>query len=167
MEERMKRELDNYITGHWGEDQVQEHEMRQTWEEMVEEFSRMNGYPQPSEPAIIGIDPAIIALRLHLMLEELGELSRAMNERDIVKFSDSVCDMLYVVIGTGIAAGIGPILDELFREVHRSNMTKDPHTMPGHRGAIKGERYEPPDLGPIIDDYADAIKKINSVVDND
>ena len=165
MEERMKRELDNYITGHWGEDQVQEHEMRQTWEDAVTEFNTKNSYPPPTKPSHPAIE--VRELRLRLMLEELGELACAMHEKKLVEVADSLVDLLYVVIGTAVDYGFAPILDEMFREVQRSNMSKDfLEQGDGRKGGIKGERYFKPDLGSIIDDYADAIKKINFTVDN-
>lgn len=123
------------------------------WPFMVEEFMVMNKHPVPSKPGMINLTPAIQSIRLHLMIEELGELSRAMNEGDIVKFADSITDLLYVVIGTGAAAGLGPILDDLFEEVHKSNMTKTPSNIPGHRGALKGPGFQPPNLAYIISRY--------------
>lgn len=133
-----------------------------SWADMVEEFNRSNGYPPLKKPSILELSNDEAFLRLHLMCEELGELSRAMNERELIKFADSITDLLYVVVGTAVATGLGPILEDLFEEVHRSNMTK---TFParlgqGHRGALKGPGFESPDLASIIDGYTDALKSI-------
>jgi predicted HAD superfamily Cof-like phosphohydrolase len=130
------------------------------WEDLVAEFMTKNGYP-PSEHPTAWLTPNVVALRLHLIMEESGELSRALNDKDLYKLADSVADLLYVVVGTAVAAGLGPILDDLFREVHRSNMTKDLGGKDGHRGAIKGPQYTPPDLTSIIDGYIDALKSID------
>jgi len=129
------------------------------WSRQVTEFNTANGYPPPLKPHL-PLAPSVSALRLHLMIEELGDISRALNENDVVKLADGICDMLYVVIGTAVEAGLGPILHLLFDEVHRSNMTKDlgpKHE--GHRGAVKGSRFEPPQLGPIVVRYLESLRE--------
>lgn len=89
----------------------------------------------------IGLD------RAHLIAEELGEMTKAWSGRDVVGIADGLADLLYVVLGTAVAAGIdiGPIL----AEVHRSNMTKDPAN-----GVVlhphKGPTYSPPNLVPLL-----------------
>ncbi len=64
-----------------------------------------------------------------------------------VNLADAIADSLYVIFGTCIAYGI-PI-DEIFNEVHRSNMTKS--TKKNEYGkTIKGKDYVKPNLEPII-----------------
>lgn len=61
-------------------------------------------------------------LRWKLCTEESKELGDAEN---LVSYTDAVVDLLYVTIGSAIAAGIGPdTLSKAWDEVHRSNMTK-------------------------------------------
>jgi predicted HAD superfamily Cof-like phosphohydrolase len=91
-------------------------------------------------------------LRLGLIQEEFNELKDAFNENDLIEVADACADILYVVLGLTISYGI-PI-DEVFAEVHRSNMSKlDENGNPVIREdgkVIKGKFYSPPDLAPIL-----------------
>jgi predicted HAD superfamily Cof-like phosphohydrolase len=86
------------------------------------------------------------------MTEELQELLDAMHSEDAVAIADGLADLLYVVFGTAVAYGIP--MDEVFVEVHRSNMTKlDPDGQPivGEGGKrLKGPGYVPPNIQPLI-----------------
>lgn len=91
-------------------------------------------------------------LRLELIAEELDELSDAVAERDMIQIADALTDLLYVIYGAGHAFGID--LDECFREVHDSNMSKlGPNGRPIHREdgkVMKGPGYFEPDLENIL-----------------
>tara|TARA_R100001460_G_C3533306_1_gene173752 strand:- start:639 stop:986 length:348 start_codon:yes stop_codon:yes gene_type:complete len=91
-------------------------------------------------------------LRLELIAEELDELSDAVADRDMIEIADALTDLLYVVYGAGHAFGID--LDECFREVHASNMSKlGPDGRPIHREdgkVMKGPGYFKPDLENIL-----------------
>jgi predicted HAD superfamily Cof-like phosphohydrolase len=85
-------------------------------------------------------------LRAHLIIEETGELIRAMAIGDEIEMLDAMSDLMYVVIGTAVMYDLP--LPEAFEEVHESNMTKtkmpsDPH---GERLRDKGPNYIPPNL---------------------
>jgi len=85
---------------------------------MVTEFNRKHGNKR------VTCDYNITAvLRLHLMQEELGEIAEAFFRHDRVSLADGLADLLYVVLGTADLYNIN--LQEVFREVHRSNMTKE------------------------------------------
>lgn len=92
---------------------------------------------------------SVRSLRLALICEELGELTNAVNKNDMVEIADAIADLLYVVIGIGIAYGID--MEPIFAEVHRSNMSK---FIDGYRDSngkwIKGPCYSPANLVPII-----------------
>lgn len=121
-----------------------------TWAKLVQEFNEANGYPTPLDP-LPEIRPELQILRLRLMMEELGELSKAMHEKDLINVADGITDLLYVVVGTAVEYGLGPKLDELFREVHASNMTKDFITgADGRKGGVKGASYRPPNISMIV-----------------
>lgn len=84
-----------------------------------------------------GDDPDLRTCRAHLMCEELGELLAAMAAGDEVTALDGYADLLYVVIGTGVAFD-WPLLGA-FAEAHASNMTKAPgQARPGHPGKPEG-----------------------------
>ena len=84
--------------------------------------------------------------RFHMTTQELSELEEAWLEMNKLKIADALGDLLYVVLGTAVAAGIE--LEPIFDEVQRSNMTKNPRGDGGLHP--KGENYEPPDLVPIL-----------------
>ncbi len=91
-------------------------------------------------------------LRLDLIKEELGELTEAMNNRDLLEVADALTDILYVTYGAGHALGID--LDKCFEEVQSSNMSKlDDNGKPiynEHGKVMKGPNYFKPDLSKFI-----------------
>ena len=91
-------------------------------------------------------------LRVSLIKEELDELIEAMNKKDLVEVADALTDILYVTYGAGHAFGIN--LDECFKEVQNSNMSKlDDNGKPiyNDKGKVmKGPNYFKPDLSRFI-----------------
>lgn len=92
-----------------------------------------------------GLD-SVEKLRAHLMMEELAEVLRALEDGDELALLDGLADLLYVVYGTAVSYNLP--LDEAFEEVHRSNMTKRPN---GPRCRDKGPDYEPPNLKDLLE----------------
>jgi predicted HAD superfamily Cof-like phosphohydrolase len=93
-------------------------------------------------------------LRVKLLREEFNEYLEGEANDDIVEIADALADILYIALGTAVAYGIP--LDEVFNEVHRSNMSKlDPDTgLPIYREdgkVLKGKNYSPPDIAGIIE----------------
>jgi predicted HAD superfamily Cof-like phosphohydrolase len=86
--------------------------------------------------------------RCHLMTEELAEAMTALAKSDAVLLADGLGDLKYVVDGTGVTFGIP--LDEVFAEIHRSNMTKQPRKPGAERMRDKGPKYSPPDIAKVI-----------------
>ena len=91
-------------------------------------------------------------LRIDLIKEELGELTQAMNNKDLLEVADALTDILYVTYGAGHAFGID--LDKCFEEVQNSNMSKlDDNGKPiynEHGKVMKGPNYFKPDLKKFI-----------------
>lgn len=87
-------------------------------------------------------------LRVELIEEELIELKDGLAAKDVVEVADAIGDLLYVVLGCAVSCGID--MEPIFREIHRSNMTKKG----GHKAEngkwIKPDTYEPPKLLPIL-----------------
>jgi predicted HAD superfamily Cof-like phosphohydrolase len=85
-----------------------------------------------------------------LIEEELAELRNAGEARNLVAVADALADLLYVVYGAAETYGID--LQPVFREIHRSNMSKgDPEVVRRPDGKIlKGERYSPPRVGEVM-----------------
>ena len=86
--------------------------------------------------------------RLALALEELSEWAMAHAEQDLVAAADAWADQAYVLMGDAIACGL-PV-QELFEEVHRSNMTKMCGIRTGVGKAYRGTSYEPPRIAEIL-----------------
>ncbi|OGW66596.1 MAG: hypothetical protein A3H49_08025 [Nitrospirae bacterium RIFCSPLOWO2_02_FULL_62_14] len=93
-------------------------------------------------------DEATRALRIRLIQEEFDELREALGQRDPVAVAKELADLLYVVYGTAVSCGID--MKPVFREVHRSNMSK----VGGHKRAdgkwVKPATYSPARLEPIL-----------------
>jgi predicted HAD superfamily Cof-like phosphohydrolase len=91
-------------------------------------------------------------LRKRLIYEEFHELWTALNGNDIVEIADALADLTYVVYGTAVSYGIP--LDEVFEEVHDSNMTKlgaDGKPIVRADGKVlKGPNFRPPDIESIL-----------------
>jgi len=92
-------------------------------------------------------------LRLKLITEEYNELQEAIEHEGINQVAKELTDLLYVVYGTGVAMGLD--LDETFRRVHASNMSKlgeDGKPVYNEYGKVmKGENYQPPNLTEVVD----------------
>jgi predicted HAD superfamily Cof-like phosphohydrolase len=91
-------------------------------------------------------------LRYALIKEELEELKIAMENKDLLEVADALTDILYVTYGAGHAFGIN--LDECFKEVQNSNMSKlDENGKPIYNEAgkvMKGPKYFKPDLTKFV-----------------
>ena len=91
-------------------------------------------------------------LRLDLIKEELGELTAAMENKDLLEVADALTDILYVTYGAGHAFGID--LDKCFNEVQNSNMSKlDENGKPIYNDSgkvMKGPNYFKPNLFQFI-----------------
>jgi predicted HAD superfamily Cof-like phosphohydrolase len=92
--------------------------------EMVGEFHETFGHPKPAklDKNILVEKPDLCKFRLSLIEEEFKELKEACENNDMREVVDGLSDILYVVYGMGQAFGIN--LDDAFRRVHTSNMSK-------------------------------------------
>lgn len=117
----------------------------------LREFHDLLGHPNRRVPTGT-IPDRERNLRLRLIREELGELLDAMDAEDPVEIADALADLTYVVVGTAVTYGIP--FDEVFAEVHRSNMTKvDPTLGPlfdEHGKGLKPPSWSPPELYGIL-----------------
>jgi predicted HAD superfamily Cof-like phosphohydrolase len=91
-------------------------------------------------------------LRMELLKEEYNEYLTAESKNDLVEVADALGDMLYIIYGTCISYGI-PI-DDVFNEIHNSNMSKlDSNGNPIFREdgkVLKGPNYFKPNIAKII-----------------
>ena len=118
--------------------------------ELVEDFMEAMGQEVNAIPTFP--EAEIQRLRLDLIEEELDELHYAIDNKDMVEIADALGDLLYVVYGAGHAFGID--LDECFKEIHASNMSKlGPDGKPIKREdgkVLKPDTFFPPDLKTIL-----------------
>jgi predicted HAD superfamily Cof-like phosphohydrolase len=117
---------------------------------MVEEFHRKFDILIQAQPAIP--DGATTELRVRLIQEEFDELKEALAQENLAAIAKEMADLLYVVYGTAVSYGID--MEPVFREVHRSNVSK----VGGYKRAdgkwVKPPTYSPACLAPILDAQA-------------
>lgn len=91
-------------------------------------------------------------LRKKLLQEEFEEYLKAEADNNLVEVADALGDMLYIIYGTAVSYGI-PI-NEIFDEIHNSNLSKlDENGLPIRREdgkVLKGPNYFKPDISSII-----------------
>ena len=76
------------------------------------------------ETPIANIDPSIANLRHKLMQEENDEYLEAFRNNDLTLIADALGDKMYILFGSIIAHGLQYKIEEIFDEIHRSNMSK-------------------------------------------
>ena len=93
-------------------------------------------------------------LRFSLMDEENKEYLDAIKNNDMIEVADALGDMLYILCGTIITHGMQDVIDEVFEEIQRSNMSKlDSDGKPIYREdgkVLKGPNYFKPDIAKIL-----------------
>ena len=77
-----------------------------------------------SETPIANLGNSKNKLRFSLMSEENEEYLEAANNDDIIEVADALGDMLYILCGTIIEHGMQDIIEDVFDEIQRSNMSK-------------------------------------------
>ena len=87
---------------------------------MVGAFHRIFDVVVNPVPTVV--DGRTRELRVTLIQEEFDELKEALAAEDLPSIAKEMADLLYVVYGTAVSYGID--MDQVFREVHRSNMSK-------------------------------------------
>jgi len=119
-------------------------------QEKVKEFQIMAGSTLNDVPTLL--DKKILNLRYDLKCEELSELKYAIETNDIVEIADALGDLLYLILGTSVSMGIN--LEQVFDEIHKSNMTKkssDGVLIKRADGKIlKPDTYVKPDIERIL-----------------
>ena len=120
---------------------------------MLKEFheafdSSYHDKPNPNIPEKLS------QLRKKLIHEELAEVEEAMEEKDIKNIAKELADLLYVVFGMADVYGLGDKMDEIFTEVHRSNMSKldeNGKVLRREDGKVlKSQLYSPANLDKIL-----------------
>ena len=94
-------------------------------------------------------------LRYNLMKEENEEYLEACQGNDMVEIADALGDQLYILCGTILKHGLQHKIEEVFREIQRSNMSKlgvDGKPIYREDGKVmKGEKYFKPNIKGILE----------------
>jgi predicted HAD superfamily Cof-like phosphohydrolase len=88
----------------------------------VEEFQRSFGMPVGKIPSLIKASHHELAF--NLIDEELEEFQEAYENEDLVEIADALVDIQYVLNVAILKYGLQHKFDEMFEEVHESNMSK-------------------------------------------
>ncbi len=108
-------------------------------------FAIRNAHAPEARPSA-----ATVALRHRLMAEENEEYLEAAEAGDLVEVADALGDMLYILCGTILQHGMQDVIEAVFREIQRSNMSKlgaDGQPIYREDGKVmKGPNFTPPDL---------------------
>ena len=113
---------------------------------MVEEFHRKFSIVAQATPTDLNEETK--RLRVRLIDEEFDELKESMAGGDLAAVAKEMADLLYVVYGTAVSYGID--MDPVFREVHRSNMSKVGGYKREDGKWVKPATYSPARIEPIL-----------------
>lgn len=101
------------------------------------------------------IDEAEYLLRHKLMQEENDEYLEACKRGDLVEIADALGDKMYILFGSILKHGLQHKIEEIFDEIHRSNMSKlDEKGQPIFREdgkILKSNRYFKPDIKKVLE----------------
>jgi predicted HAD superfamily Cof-like phosphohydrolase len=118
----------------------------------VTEFHNAFGQENGIIPRLIRQEEA--NLRYALLAEENYEYKEAVEKNDLVEIADALGDQLYILCGTILKHGMQHIIEDVFDEIHASNMSKlgeDGKPVLRDDGKIlKGPGYFRPDLTKFI-----------------
>lgn len=103
--------------------------------DMVKEFHEKFNVPILNSPSLISKDRS--DFRFSLMKEEVFEYEEGCENSDLENVAKELCDVLYSVYGTILEHGLQDKFEEIFEEVHKSQMSKDYHEFK----MVKGDNY--------------------------
>ncbi|MEI6021869.1 MAG: nucleoside triphosphate pyrophosphohydrolase family protein [Bacteroidota bacterium] len=94
-------------------------------------------------------------LRYNLIKEENDEYLEACKNADLIEIADALGDQLYILFGTILKHGLQHKIEEVYDEIHRSNMSKlDDNGEPIFREdgkILKSNNYFKPNIKAILE----------------
>jgi predicted HAD superfamily Cof-like phosphohydrolase len=124
-------------------------QLQQLWD-----FQSAYNSTRNTKPTLLDSETSM--LRYNLGKEELLEYLEACNNNDLVEVTDALADQLYILLGTMISHGLQNVIEDVFNEVHRSNMSKlgqDGNPIYREDGKIlKGPHFSPPNIEQFLRD---------------
>ncbi len=119
----------------------------------VEEFHEVFKIGNASEMKLI--DEKDYTLRYNLIKEENEEYLEACKNGDMIEIADALGDQLYILFGSILKHGLQHKIEEVYDEIHRSNMSKlDENGQPIFREdgkILKSNLYFKPEIKKILD----------------
>ncbi|MDP1800679.1 MAG: nucleoside triphosphate pyrophosphohydrolase family protein [Bacteroidota bacterium] len=119
----------------------------------VEEFHDIFKIGNASEMNLISEKD--YTLRYNLIKEENEEYLEACKNGDMIEIADALGDQLYILFGTILKHGLQHKIEEVYDEIHRSNMSKlDENGQPIFREdgkILKSTLYFKPEIKRILD----------------
>lgn len=100
--------------------------------DMVREFHEKFKVGIGEKPRFI--DQEVSLNRYKFMREEVEEYLEGVQKSDLPNIAKELCDILYTTYGTIIEHGLQDKIEEVFQEVHNSNMSKDYHPVKVKKG---------------------------------
>jgi predicted HAD superfamily Cof-like phosphohydrolase len=121
--------------------------------QMVGDFHTVFDQKDGNKPRLINSNEG--KLRYSLLAEENNEYLEAVENNDLVGIADALGDQLYIIYGTILKHGLQHKIEEVFKEIHRSNMSKlGANGKPIYREdgkILKGPSYFRPNIKSIIE----------------
>lgn len=103
-----------------------------------------------SQDSVMNPPENVRELRKSLMSEETREVNEAIDKGDLKEVAKELADLLYVTYGTILAYGLQDHMKNVFKRVHKSNMSKlGPDGRPMYRAdgkVVKGPDYQPAEI---------------------
>ena len=108
--------------------------------QQVIDFHQKFNVQLKDEPTLVNTEELL--KRYKFMREEVEEYLEGAEKGDLPNIAKELCDVLYVTYGTIISHGLQHVIDDVFDEVHRSNMSKEWHPYK----IKKGKDYQEADV---------------------
>lgn len=118
----------------------------------LEDFNTAFDFRIEEKPTLIPLDEA--ELNFNLMKEENEEYIEACRNNDLIEVADALGDQLYVLLGNIVKNGLQNKIQEIFSEIHLSNMSKLENgkvLKNGDGKAMKGKSYFKPNIKHILE----------------
>jgi predicted HAD superfamily Cof-like phosphohydrolase len=120
----------------------------------VREFHEVFGIAFEQQPQAV-LSEKDYMLRFNLMKEENEEYLTACQAGDLTEIADALGDMMYILFGTIVRHGLQHKIEEVFTEIHRSNMSKlDENGNPIYREdgkILKSNLYFKPQIKEVLE----------------
>ena len=113
-----------------------------------------NAFKQENGVTPSNTEQNVFELRHRLMAEENDEYLEACKNNDLIGIADALGDQLYILCGTILKHGLQNKIEDVFTEIHESNMSKlDDNGKPIFREdgkILKSNNCFKPDLSKFI-----------------